>query len=108
MRAPNGIVGNSTQSCDTRLRPDVAFDRSMVDFVLLWVPYGGPPVDEILPRFGILSYELPERIREIAQRELARNIDLDSRSSMIRALAAIERLTAKGHFTPAEPSQHLR
>lgn len=69
----------------------------MVDFVLRWAPYGGPPEDEILPRFGILSYELPERIREIVNREVGRNIPVDLRMRLVRALAAVERHAANGY-----------
>lgn len=74
------------------------FDRAMIEFVLLWVPYGGPPVDEILPRFGILGYELPDRIREIAARCLGGNVSVRDRSRIIEALDAVARSSADGHF----------
>lgn len=74
------------------------FDRAMIEFILLWVPYGGPPVDEILPRFGILSYELPGRIDEIASRCLGGNVSVEDRSRIIEALDAVARSSADGHF----------
>jgi len=53
--------------------------------------YGGPPHDEILPRFGILSYELPARVREIASGGLRLNLTSGDRAPIARALAAVER-----------------
>lgn len=66
-----------------------SFDQALIDFVLSWVPYGGPPVDEILPRFGILSYELADRVREIASVALRRNLSAENRIRVAQALAAV-------------------
>jgi hypothetical protein len=83
------------------------FDRAMIEFILVWVPYGGPPVDEILPRFGILSYELPDRIREIAARCRGSNVSVRDRSRIIEALDAVARASARGHFEhPNLPRTH--
>jgi hypothetical protein len=48
-----------------------AYDRDLLTYFLAWFPYGNPPADEILPRFGFRCTELGERIKDIlmAQRE---------------------------------------
>lgn len=66
------------------------FDRSIIEFVVLWSPYGGPPHDEILPRFGILSCELPARVREIAYCGLRLNVPASDRALLVKALSAVE------------------
>lgn len=48
--------------------PIEEFDRQLLCFVASWAPYGGPPVKEVLPRFGIRSDQIGQRIREIAKR----------------------------------------
>ena len=48
------------------------FDRDIIQYVLTWASYGGPPGDEIHPRFGFFDYERCERAREIAFRGLER------------------------------------
>lgn len=75
------------------------FDRAMIEFVLLWAPFGAPPSDEILPRFGILSYELPERIRQIGHRCRSGNVGAADRTQIIRALRLTDRLSSQGYFT---------
>lgn len=50
------------------------YERALMHYAILWAPYGEPPPDETLPIFGILSYELPERIREIALQDQARRV----------------------------------
>jgi hypothetical protein len=69
------------------------FDRELVIFVLNWAPYGPPPEDEVLPRFGISSNRLGQRIRDIAAAGLARNLRADDRQLLLRALALINSAT---------------
>lgn len=66
------------------------FDREMLMFVLRWMPYGGPPADQILPSFGILACELADRIREIAGKTPGRLIPLADHLLLRRALAAAD------------------
>ncbi len=42
------------------------FDRRMLEFLVLWKPYGGPPHDEIYPRFGLRPDAWFLRVREVA------------------------------------------
>jgi hypothetical protein len=64
------------------------YERALMHYAILWAPYGGPPPDETLPIFGILSYELPERIREIAHRTASNDLVAEDRVLLARALAA--------------------
>lgn len=47
------------------------FERELLVYVVAWAPYGGPPREEILPRFGILDGDLWVRVREISLRGLS-------------------------------------
>lgn len=68
-----------------------AFERELIDYIVLWAPYGGPPADEILPRFGILNSELPDRVLEIVSRTLHDALPAADRVLLIRALATVTR-----------------
>lgn len=48
------------------------YDRQMMQFVLGWIPFGGPPDEETLPRFGLTPEEFRKRFREIVS-NLTRN-----------------------------------
>jgi len=67
------------------------FDRNLVEYVLSWAPFGGPPAEEILPRFGFPSDQLGKRIRDIAYPRLRRIIEIDERVLLGRALDSVER-----------------
>ncbi len=41
------------------------YDRQILQFVLRWIPFGGPPEDETLPRFGLTPSEFRNRFREL-------------------------------------------
>jgi hypothetical protein len=66
-----------------------AFDRDLVKMVLEWAPYGRPPEDEVLPRFGISVDRLDQRAREIALAGFARNLCIDDRVLLIQVLALL-------------------
>jgi len=69
-----------------------SFDGAIIDFVLTWAPYGGPPADEVLPRFGIPSAQLPERVREIACIALREKLSASEHRKVARALAAVRHI----------------
>jgi hypothetical protein len=48
------------------------FDRELMDFVRSWVPYGGPPADEVMLEFGMTREQLSERVHLIVAAEQAR------------------------------------
>lgn len=41
------------------------FDRQIVQFVVLWAPFGGPPAEDVLPRFGLTPTHLTRRFAQI-------------------------------------------
>lgn len=41
------------------------FDRALLEFVSVWAVYGGPPDEELLPRFGVSRADLSAKIHEI-------------------------------------------
>ncbi len=47
------------------------FDRSLIDYVLLWTPFGGPPEDEVFPQFGFRRAQLERRFCRIMLRMVA-------------------------------------
>ena len=48
------------------------FDREILDFMRSWAPFGGPPADEVLERFGMTRDELVDRCHVIVEAEAAR------------------------------------
>lgn len=50
-----------------------AFDRELLEFIMTWMPYGGPPAEEILPRFGIHADALVVRVQDIVTGGLSRS-----------------------------------
>lgn len=74
------------------------FDRRIVQYMLRWQPFGGPPEDEVLPRFGMSLPQLNRRFNRIikkmeAQRDSLRSEDLALLSAVNRAKveAAVKR-----------------
>ncbi|OBF13626.1 hypothetical protein [Mycobacterium sp. ACS4331] len=41
------------------------FEHELLEFVSVWAGYGGPPDEELLPRFGVSRADLSARIHEI-------------------------------------------
>jgi hypothetical protein len=59
----------------------------IVEFVLSWVPYGGPPTEDCVPHFGMTRDRLLTRFREI--------VHIGERRHLAAAeLATLERATA--------------
>lgn len=44
------------------------FDRDILDAVLAWGPFGGPPDEECLPRFGLTACQLERRVKSLIER----------------------------------------
>ncbi len=47
------------------------FDRQIVQYVIRWAPFGGPPDDEVFPCFGLTPAQLGQRFDEIASTMLS-------------------------------------
>lgn len=41
------------------------FDRWILQYVLCWAPFGGPPEEDVFPRFGINAAQLADRFASI-------------------------------------------
>lgn len=41
------------------------YDRAIIEFFMQWAPYGGPPDEDLFPRFGLTSDQLVARIDSI-------------------------------------------
>lgn len=74
------------------------FDRRIVQYMLHWQPFGGPPEDEVLPRFGMSLPQLNRRFNRIVkrmevQRELltSEDVALLSAVNRVKVEAAVER-----------------
>ncbi|WP_433723175.1 hypothetical protein ACQP0C_23645 [Nocardia sp. CA-129566] len=40
-------------------------EQALIDFALLWQPFGGPPSEDILTAFGITESQFRARVRHI-------------------------------------------
>lgn len=74
------------------------FDRRIVQYMLHWQPFGGPPEEEVLPRFGMSLPQLNRRYHRIVkrmevQREALRSEDeaLLSAVNRVKVEAAVKR-----------------
>ncbi len=64
------------------------FDMEIVEFVLCWAPYGGPPEDECMPRFGMTVDRLWTRFRDIVETGHRRHLSTTERALVERAAAS--------------------
>jgi hypothetical protein len=60
-------------------------DRELVEFWLSWLPYGGPPADEVMPEFGMSKNQLYLRVIAVVQTNLNRRMAIDERILLMRA-----------------------
>jgi hypothetical protein len=49
-------------------------DREIIELILSWAPYGDPPDDDLITRFGMDCSRLKSHVRQL----LERNIDADA------------------------------
>lgn len=64
-----------------------AFDRQVVQFVVWWAPFGGPPPEETLPRFGLTPPLLARRFNQIVTNLAEANAKLDHDDAELLATA---------------------
>lgn len=80
------------------------FDREILQFVLAWAAYGGPPEDEVLPRFGMSAERLNERVSEILSQTRVPDVSSDDRT----LLTSVAALGGCGlHREPVSTSKHM-
>jgi hypothetical protein len=65
------------------------FDRRIVEYVLMWAPYGRLPDEDVFPEFGMTGHQLWVRFTAIVSNPTSRDGDLDEldRALVIRARA---------------------
>jgi hypothetical protein len=66
------------------------FDRRIVQYMLHWQPFGGPPEEEVLPRFGMSLPQLNRRFDRIVKRMEVQREAL--RSEDVALLSAVNRV----------------
>lgn len=80
------------------------FDRDIVEFLLRWNPYGGPPDDEVMPQFGMSREDLSVRAVDVILAGLAGALTDDERHLLRRGAAVfgitVYRITGYGDRTP--------
>ena len=67
------------------------FDREILQYLLAWAPYGRPPSEDCLPRFGIPAHRFEERVREIIADYLVCALDVRDRQLIAGVCKVIER-----------------
>jgi hypothetical protein len=67
------------------------FDRRIVNYVLMWAPYGRLPDEDVFPEFGMTAHQLWVRFTVVVSNLTSRDGDLDERD---RALIARARTVA--------------
>jgi hypothetical protein len=61
------------------------FERDMIKYVISWAPYGDPPEDDCLPRFGKSFAHVQIRVRELVIIGLQQHIKPNDRLLLVRA-----------------------
>ncbi|MBJ8344330.1 hypothetical protein JGU72_06560 [Antrihabitans sp. YC2-6] len=61
------------------------FDREILEFLLAWAPYGGPPAEEVLAEFGLSADQLDERLHRIVSTQRTSRLSADERQLALRA-----------------------
>ena len=76
-----------------------SFDRQIVQFIVRWAPFGGPPDEEVLPRFGLTPAQLRQRFTQILSAMTSPGNELNDEDAALlaaarRAAASTRRRTA--------------
>jgi hypothetical protein len=70
------------------------YDRQIMQFALRWMPFGGPPEDEMLPRFGLTPGEFRTRFEEIVSNLSRNSRSLNEQDSELLASALTTSISA--------------
>jgi hypothetical protein len=63
------------------------FDRRIVEFVLMWAPYGRLPNEDVFPEFGMTGHQLWVRFTAIVSNLTSCDGDLEERDRVLIARA---------------------
>lgn len=61
------------------------FDRAILDFFLIWEPFGGPPDDECIPQFGLTPRQLEQRVTSLVENGRRARYGPSDRAKLVRA-----------------------
>ncbi|MBJ8344334.1 hypothetical protein [Antrihabitans sp. YC2-6] len=61
------------------------FDRQILEFLLAWAPYGGPPEEDVLTEFGMSADQLDKRRHQIVSTQRTGELNDDERQLALRA-----------------------
>lgn len=84
-----------------------SFERQLVQFVVLWAPFGGPPDEEVLPSFGLTPALLARRFNQIVSTLAQAPVSLNDDDAQLlaaarRALPALRRAPDSYAHAPAQ------
>lgn len=69
---------------------------AIVDFAVRWLPFGGPPADDILVEFGISMLTFAQRIEKILVSGRPTSLSLAERNGLREMVAVVGRTTERG------------
>lgn len=67
------------------------FDREIIEFLLAWAPYGEPPEEESLPRFGMRADRVWNYVADIVMNRRGRLSNADDRALVAGAAVVLAR-----------------
>ncbi|WP_143543145.1 hypothetical protein [Rhodococcus sp. NCIMB 12038] len=65
------------------------FDETILEFARRWIPYGGPPQEEILVGFGLTPERFAERALAALGRIAGRRLTAEEQESLRRQLICL-------------------
>lgn len=86
-------------------RTMTAFDRELVEFVVAWLPYGGPSEEEAFVEFGMSRERLRQRFLQIVRRFRSRSDLPDEETALIlRAQTMVSAIDVARRYVTADTS----
>ncbi|MDH6291292.1 DUF3263 domain-containing protein [Rhodococcus opacus] len=76
------------------------FDEAILEFARRWLPYGGPPPDEIWVEFGMSTHRYEHRLLSMLDTVASRNMPPTDRATL-RAQLVAKRLPRRMLSRPA-------
>lgn len=73
-----------------------AESSAIVDFAVRWLPFGGPPADDILVEFGISMLTFAQRIEKILVSGRPTGLSLAERNGLREMVAVVGRTAERG------------
>lgn len=78
-----------------------SFDRQIVQFIVRWAPFGGPPDEEVLPRFGLTPPQLRQRFKQILSVMASPGINLADEDAALLVAARRAAVLPRRGISPA-------